>query len=217
MSIRIVLADDHAIVREGLSQALREEEDMEIVGQASDGHAAVERAKELRPDIVIMDVNMPSLNGIEATREIQRKAAAVKVIALSVNAAKTCIKEVFRAGARAYLIKNCEFEELVRAVRTVAEGKTYVSPSIGNMVVEDFVRLEEETEPTAFCLPTPREREVLQLLAEGDTIKRLALRLHVSHKTVEAHRLRIMSKLKVDTVAQLTKYAIQEGLTSAEA
>ncbi len=214
MSIRIVLADDHAIVREGLSQALREEEDMEIVGQASDGHVAVERAKELRPDIVIMDVNMPSLNGIAATREIQRQAPGVKVIALSVNAAKPCIKEVFRAGARAYLIKNCEFDELLRAVRTVAEGKTYVSPSISNMVVEDFVRVEE-TEPTAFCLLTPREREVLQLLAEGETIKRIALRLHVSHKTVEAHRLRIMNKLKVDTVAQLTKYAIQEGLTSA--
>ncbi len=216
MSIRIVLADDHAILRDGLSQAFQQEEGMEVVGQASDGHSAVERAKELKPDIVVMDINMPNLNGIEATREIQREAPGVKVIALSVHSAKPCVKEIYRAGASAYLVKNCGFDELARAVRTVAAGKTYVSPSISDVVVGDFMRADEKTTATAFSLLTAREREIVQLLAEGRTIKRIALQLHISPKTVEAHRLRIMNKLRIETVAQLTKYAIQEGLTSAE-
>jgi DNA-binding NarL/FixJ family response regulator len=216
MSIRIVLADDHAILRDGLSQAFQQEEGMEIVGQASDGHSAVERARELKPDIVVMDINMPNLNGIEATREIRREAPGVRVIALSMHSAKPCVKEIYRAGASAYLVKNCGFDELARAVRTVAAGKTYVSPSISDVVVGDFMRAEEKTASTAFSLLTAREREIVQLLAEGRTIKQIALQLRISPKTVEAHRLRIMNKLQIDTVAQLTKYAIQEGLTSAE-
>jgi DNA-binding NarL/FixJ family response regulator len=216
MGIRIMLADDHTILRDGLCQAFQEEQNMEIVGQVGDGRAAVEKARELRPDIVVMDINMPYLNGIEATREIRREAPGVRVIALSMHAEKPCIKEIFRAGASAYLHKNCAFEELAHAVRTVAEGKTYVSPSISHIVVEELGRAADETEPTAFSLLTPREREILQLLAEGGTVKQIAQRLHVSHKTVEAHRLRIMNKLNVETVAQLTKYAIQEGLTTAE-
>ncbi len=216
MSIRIVLADDHAILRDGLSQAFQQEEGMEVVGQAGDGHAAVERARELKPDVVVMDINMPNLNGIEATRAIQREAPGVKVIALSVHSAKPCVKEIYRAGASAYLVKNCGFDELARAVRTVAAGRTYVSPSISDVVVGDFMRAEEKAAPTAFSLLTAREREIVQRLAEGGTIKQIAAQLHISPKTVEAHRLRIMNKLQIDTVAQLTKYAIQEGLTSAE-
>ncbi len=216
MGIRIVLADDHTILRDGLSQAFQEEKDMEIIGQVGDGRAAVEKARELRPNVVVMDINMPNLNGIEATRAIQREAPGVRVIALSMHAAKPCIKEIFRAGASGYVHKNCGFDELAHAVRTVAEGKTYVSPSISNIVVEELGRTEEKDEATAFSLLTPREREILQLLAEGGTVKHIAQRLHVSHKTVEAHRLRILNKLNVDTVAQLTKYAIQEGLTSPE-
>lgn len=216
MSIRIVLADDHAILRDGLRQAFEQEQDMQIVGEAGDGRTAVDKAKQLRPDIVIMDVNMPDLNGIEATREIQRHAPGVRVIALSMHSAKPCVKEIFRAGASGYVHKNCGFDELARAVHAVAEGKTYVSPSISNIVVEELGRAQEKDESTAFSLLTPREREVLQLLAEGGTVKQIAQRLHVSRKTVEAHRLRIMNKLNVDTVAQLTKYAIQEGLTTSE-
>lgn len=216
MGIRILLADDHTILRDSLSQAFQEEQGMEIVGQAGDGRAAVEKAKTLRPDIVVMDINMPNLNGIEATREIRQQAPEVRVIVLSMHSARPCIKEIFRAGASAYLHKNCGFDELARAVRAVAEGRTYVSPSISQIVVDEFGRTEDETEATVFSLLTPREREILQLLAEGGTVKQIAQRLHVSHKTVEAHRLRIMNKLNVDTVAQLTKYAIQEGLTTAE-
>jgi DNA-binding NarL/FixJ family response regulator len=216
MSIRIVLADDHAIVRHGLSRAIQQEDDMEVVGQTSNGHSTVEMARELLPDIVVMDISMPDLNGIEATREIEREAPGVKVIALSMHSAKRYVTEMFRAGAAGYLLKDCDFDELARAIRIVADGKTYVSPSISNVVVEDLVHTEEKTEPTAFSLLTQREREVLQLLAEGRTTKQIALRLHISPKTVEAHRLRVMNKLEIDNVAQLTKYAIQEGLTSAE-
>jgi len=216
VSIRIALADDHAILRDALSQAFQQEDDMEVVGQAGDGHATVAMATELLPDIVVMDINMPLLNGIEATREIRREAPSVRVIVLSMHSAKPCVREVFRAGAFAYLLKNCGFDELAQAVRIVAAGKTYVSPSISNVVGEEFAHTEGKIEPTAFSLLTSREREILQLLAEGGAVKQVALRLHISPKTVEAHRLRIMNKLQIETMAQLTKYAIQEGLTSVE-
>ena len=147
MNIRILLADDHAIVRHGLSRAIQQEDDMEVVGQASDGHSTVDLARELQPDIVVMDISMPDLNGIEATREIQREAPGVKVIALSMHSAKRYVTEMFRAGASGYLLKDCDFDELARAMRTVADGKTYVSPSISNVVVEDLVHTEEKIEP----------------------------------------------------------------------
>jgi len=189
---------------------------MEVIGQAEDGHTTVELARELTPDVVVMDISMPDLNGIEATREIRREAPDVKVVALSMHSAKRYVTEMFKAGAVGYLLKDCDFDELARAIRTVAEGKTYVSPSISNVVVEDLVHGEEKLDATAFSVLTQREREVLQLLAEGKTTKQIALRLHISPKTVEAHRLRVMNKLDIDNVALLTKYAIQEGLTSPE-
>ena len=216
MRIRVVLADDHAIVRDGLGRAIQQENDMEVVGQAEDGHATVDLARELAPDVIVMDISMPDLNGIEATREIRRETPDVKVIALSMHSAKRYVTEMFKAGAAGYLLKDCDFDELARAIRTVAEGKTYVSPSISNVVVEDMVHGDEQIGSNAFSILTQREREVLQLLAEGKTTKQIALRLHISPKTVEAHRLRVMNKLNIDNVAQLTKYAIQEGLTSAE-
>jgi two-component system response regulator NreC len=216
MSIRIVLADDHAIVRHGVGQGLGQEAGLEIVGEAGDGRSTVEMAKALRPDVVVMDISMPDLNGIEATREIHRDAPGVKVVALSMHSAKHYVTEMFRAGASGYLLKDCDFAEVAQAIRTVAEGETYVSPSISNFIVNDLMHPEQGNPASAFSLLTQREREVLQLLAEGKTTKQIALRLHISPKTVEAHRLRVMNKLQIDNVAQLTKYAIQEGLTSAE-
>ena len=204
------------MVRHGLGQALQQEKDMEIVGQTSDGRSTVEMARELLPDVVVMDISMPDLNGIEATREIQREAPGVRVVALSMHSAKRYVTEMFRAGASGYLLKDCDFAELAQAIRAVADGRTYVSPSISNTVVNDLVHTEEQAETTAFSLLTQREREVLQLLAEGKTTKQIALSLHISPKTVEAHRLRVMNKLQIDNIALLTKYAIQEGLTSAE-
>lgn len=216
MSIRIVLADDHAVVRHGLGQALQQEEGFEIVGQVSDGRSTIDMVRELLPNIVVMDITMPGLNGIEATREIHKETPAVKVVALSMHTTLRYISEMFRAGASGYLLKGCDFAELVRAIRTVVDGKTYISPSISTVFVTDLLHTENSDKSTAFSFLTQREREVLQLLSEGETTKQIGLRLHISPKTVEAHRLRLMNKLEIDNVAQLTKYAIREGLTSED-
>ena len=214
MSIRIILADDHEILRHGLSRSFQQTEDIEVIGQAKNGHSAVKLAKELSPTVVVMDIGMPDLNGVEATRQIAKESPRVKVIGLSMHSSNKYVREMFKAGASGYLLKDCPFEELTKAIRTVAEGKAYVSPSIGDTVIKNYVgELEEDT---AFSVLSQREREVLQLLAEGKTTKQVAGQLHISPKTVEAHRLRIMNKLNIDNIAQLTKYAIQEGLTQPE-
>lgn len=215
MSIRIILADDHEILRHGLSKSFEQESDIKVIGQASDGHSAVDLVRELLPDAVIMDIGMPDLNGVEATRKITKSYPQVKVIGLSMHSSDKYVREMFKAGASGYLLKNCPFEELAEAVRTVAGGKTYVSPAIGDMIVKEYAS-KPDKEKSVFSVLSQREREVLQLLAEGKTTKQIAKRLHISPKTVEAHRLRIMERLDIDNVAQLTKYAIQEGLTEAE-
>jgi DNA-binding NarL/FixJ family response regulator len=214
MSIRIILADDHEILRHGLSRSFQQNEDIEVIGQAKDGHSTVELVRELSPNIVVMDIGMPDLNGVEATRQIVKESPRVKVIGLSMHSSNKYVREMFKAGASGYLLKDCPFEELVEAIKTVAGGNAYVSPSIGDTVIKDFIyKWDEES---AFSILSQREREVLQLLAEGKTTKQIAGHLHISPKTVEAHRLRIMNKLNIDNIAQLTKYAIQEGLTQPE-
>jgi two-component system, NarL family, response regulator NreC len=217
MSIRIILADDHAVLRHGLSKSFQNEKDMEIVAQAKDGRTTVELVRELSPDIVIMDIGMPDLNGIEATRKITKDFPQTKVIALSMHSSKSFIMEMFKAGASGYLLKDCEFDELVNAIKTVIDNKTYISPSISNVVVESsLLNSSKKKDGSAFSVLSQREREVLQLMAEGKTTKQVAKRLHISPKTVEGHRMRIMDKLKIDSIAMLTKYAVQEGLTSLE-
>jgi DNA-binding NarL/FixJ family response regulator len=216
MATRIILADDHAILRQGLSKSFQNEKDMEVIAQARDGHSTVELVRELSPDVVIMDIGMPDLNGIEATRQITKDFPRTKVIGLSMHSSKNFIIEMFKAGASGYLLKDCEFDELLTAVRTVIANKTYISPSISDVVVENYMRNLPQKDESAFSILTKREREVLQLLAEGKTTKQIAKRLHISAKTVEIHRLNVMNKLKIDSIAQLTKYAIQEGLTQPE-
>jgi DNA-binding NarL/FixJ family response regulator len=216
MSIRVLIADDHAILRHGLSQALQSESDIEVVGEVGEGHKAVELVRELAPDVVLMDISMPDLNGIEATGVIQRESPRTRVIALSMHSAKRYVKEMFRAGAVGYLLKECEFDELANAIRVVAQGQTYITPHVTGALLESCIEDEGQPDQGAFSILTQREREVLQLIAEGNSTKQIARRLHISPKTVEAHRLRVMSKLNIDNVAQLTKYAIQEGLTSAQ-
>jgi DNA-binding NarL/FixJ family response regulator len=216
MAIKILLADDHAIVRDGLRRSLQQEEDMEVIGQAKDGLSTIQLARELSPDIVLMDISMPDINGMDTCREITRDFPNIKVIGLSMHSAKRFVSEMFKAGACGYLPKNCEYDELANAIRSVMAGKTYLSPAITDVVVDNFVRVSAEENNSVFFTLTKRERQVLQLMAEGKTTKQIGQSLHISPKTVEAHRLRVMEKLNINNVAQLTKYAIQEGLTSAE-
>ena len=216
MSIRLIVADDHVILRQGLSKSLQMEKDMELIAQANNGRTAAQLAQELSPDVIIMDIGMPDLNGIEATRQIVKNSPKVKVIALSMHSAKQFVVEMFKAGASGYLLKDCEFDELVNAIRTVASGKNYISPSISGILVETCVTDNGKNKESAFSTLTKREREVLQLITEGKTTKQTAKHLHISPKTVEVHRLNIMNKLNIDNIAQLTKYAIQEGLTLPE-
>ncbi|MEA2709338.1 MAG: hypothetical protein QOF78_1939 [Phycisphaerales bacterium] len=220
MVTKILLADDHQIVREGLKSLLNSHEDMEVVGEARDGRSAVQMAKELGPDVVIMDVGMPHLNGIEATRQIMSREPDAKVVALSMHSDRRFMGEMLKAGAKGYLLKDGAFEELATAIRSVIANKVYLSPRIANVVVDDYVRRppgQQNGETSAFARLTPREREVLQLMAEGRATKEIAMDLKVSIKTVETHRRQIMEKLSIHSVAELTKYAIREGLTSLDA
>ncbi|GBE34547.1 oxygen regulatory protein NreC [bacterium BMS3Bbin06] len=210
----MVLVDDHAIFREGLRCLIEKQPDIEVVGEAADGRKAIHVAKELRPDLVIMDVKMPVMNGIEATRQIVDKFSGVKVLALSMYSDTRFVLEMLRAGASGYLLKDSTFEELNRAIRTVVSNKIYLSPGIACIVVETLLSQQSSSDSLVFSLLTDREREVLQLLSEGNSTKQIALHLYVSVKTVESHRKNIMNKLDIHTVAELTKYAIREGLTS---
>ena len=216
MSIRILLSDDHKIVRQGLRGLLEKQEDVEVVGEAEDGRTTLKLVEQVAPDIVIMDVSMPDLNGIEATRQIAAKHPSVKVIGLSMYADRRFIKGMLNAGASGYLQKDCAFEELVKAVRAAVANQTYLSPAIADIVVREYLSRSEKTDSTAFSMLTSREREVLQLLAEGRSTSEIARRLSVSVKTVETHRQRIMTKLNIHSLAELIKYAIREGLTSLD-
>ena len=216
MSIRVLLGDDHRIVREGLRILLEKEPDIEVIGEAEDGHSTVELARKLKPQIVVMDITMPDLNGIEATYEITKEIPGVKVLALSMHVDKRFVEKMLKAGATGYLPKDCAYEELVRAVHTVASNETYLSPTIADMVRRDYLRQGPKADTSVFSVLTLREREVLQFMAEGKTTKAIASHLEVSVKTIETHRQHVMQKLNLHSLAELTKYAIREGLTSLE-
>jgi DNA-binding NarL/FixJ family response regulator len=215
MNVRILLVDDHDIVRAGLRSILQNERNVEVVGEAPDGRTALQLVAELTPAIVLMDISMPDMNGLDATRQIVAQKGGVKVIALSMHSDRQFVVEILKAGASGYLMKNSVAPELPAAIRAVASGKIYLSPSVTDIVVEDFVR---NRTPAGSALESlsPREREVLQLLAEGKTSKEIAAALHVSQKTAESHRAQLMERLNIHTVAELTKYAIRQGLTSLE-
>jgi DNA-binding NarL/FixJ family response regulator len=216
MPTRILVADDHAIIRQGLCSLLEKQPDIEVVGEVGDGRKALESVQELNPDIVIMDISMPNLNGIDATRKIVERWQGIKVVALSIHSSRRFVTEMLKAGASGYILKECLFDELVKAMQTVLKGGIYLSPRITGVVVDDYVkRLSQEYQPEAPEL-TERQREVLQLLTEGKSTKQIALQLHVSAKTIESNRRNIMDKLEIHSVAELTKYAIREGLTTLE-
>jgi DNA-binding NarL/FixJ family response regulator len=215
MSTRILLADDHKIIRDGL-RALLEKSGFEVVAEADNGRLAVKLASECNPSLVIMDMSMPELNGIEATRQIRENHPQIRVIALSMHSDKRFLSQVFRAGAMGYLLKDCAFDEVAQAVNSVMRGESYLSPKLTNVVIDNFVRPSSLSLPAVSTSLTPREREIVQLLAEGGATKEIAAQLHVSIKTIETHRAQIMHKLGIRSIAQLTKFAIREGLTSLD-
>jgi two-component system response regulator NreC len=214
--VKILIVDDHAMVRQGLRSLIEGCADMEVIGEAQDGREAVRLACELSPDMVIMDVTMPELNGVEATRQIVQQNPAVKVIVLSMHPDKHVVREALKAGARGYVLKSYLFDELRRALEVAAADGHYLSPRITDVIIEDYVRDSAAHTASSLHDLTSTEREILQLLAEGQAIKQIARRLHVSPKTVDARRRAIMNKLGVSSAADLVKCAIREGLTSLD-
>jgi DNA-binding NarL/FixJ family response regulator len=214
MIARILIVDDHKIVLDGLRSLLEKNAAVKVVGQASDGLSAVRLAADLAPDLVIMDISLPGLNGIDAARRILEANPRVKVIALSMHKDGRYVAEALKGGAMGYLLKESAFDELAAAIRAVMEGQCYLSASITDLVIKDYIRHLEESGSGIFTVLTARERQVLQSLSEGLSTKGIAARLGVSVKTVETYRAQIMEKLDIHSVAELTKYAIREGLTS---
>jgi len=216
MKTKILLADDHKIIREGLRALLDKEPDMEVVGEAQDGLTTVKLARKLLPNIIIMDIGMPDMNGIDATRQIISETQGIKVIALSMHSDRRFVLQMLKAGASGYLLKDSAFEELASAIKTVIAGQPYLSPKITDVVIKEYIFSLPKNEDTVFTKLTVREREVLQLIAEGKATRQIAMHLNVSVKTIETHRQQVMEKLGIRSIAELTKYAIREGLTSLE-
>lgn len=216
MKLRLLLVDDHKLFRDGLRSMIEPQRGMEIVGEARDGQSAVALAHELKPDVVLMDVSMPELNGIEATRKIIADQPAAKIIMLSMHSDRRYVIEALRSGARGYLLKDSAFDEVVAAIRECASGKVYLSPQIADVVINDYISLAKSADASAYAVLSAREREVLQMFAEGKTTKEIAAQLQVSAKTIESHRKQVMDKLNLHSIAELTKYAIREGLTELD-
>ncbi|HEV8539084.1 MAG TPA: response regulator transcription factor [Bacteroidota bacterium] len=216
LTTRILLADDHQIVREGLRALLERRKDLEVIGETADGIETVKFAKEYAPEIVVMDVTMPHLNGIEATRQITNEVEGVRIVALSMYFDRHFVAKMLRAGARGYLRKDCASEELILAIDVVTKDKFYISPHLGIDSSKEVLTDSEIPNFIAHSLLTPKEREVLQLVAEGHATKEIAYRLGVSTKTIEHHRQHVMDKLDIHTIAELTRFAIREGLTSTD-
>lgn len=216
MGLRILVIEDHGITRQGLCFLLDKESDIEVVGQAEDGREGLELVRKLEPDIVITDISMPNLNGVDATRQIVHEFNNIKVIALSMHASRPFVANMLKAGASAYLLKECLFDELIEAIQAVAAGGTYLSAKVAGMVVSDYVnRLTGVVESPLESLTT-REREVLQMIGEGKNTKEIARILHVSTKAIEANRRKIMEKLDAHSIAELVKIAIAGGLICIE-
>lgn len=216
MSISVIIVDDHKIIRDGLKTLLSKEIDIDVVGEAENGREAIKITLEKRPEIVIMDIGMPVMNGIEATRQIIKDLPETKVIALSMHYDKQYVKGMLSSGAKGYLLKDCAGEELSEAIRTVSKNNTYISQDITNTVIEGYSELQEASKSRVKAELTNREKEILQLLTEGDSTKQIAIELYISVKTVEAHRANIMGKLNIHNLPELTKYAIRHGFTSVD-
>jgi len=214
MSIKVLLAEDHHIMRQGLRSLLEQHSKISIVGEAKDGRETIQLAQKLEPDVIVMDISMPNLNGMEATYQILEDLPEVKIIGLSVHSDEQFISGMFRAGACGYLLKDCVIDELVSAIDTVVRNQIYISPSISKQVIKDYRHYLDKDQSSVFNLLSQREREVLQLIAEGKSTKEIADKLYVSEKTIATHRQNIMNKLDIYSIPELVKYAIKEGLIS---
>ncbi len=211
--ISVLICDDHTILREGIRLLLNTQPDIEVVGEASDGRQAVEMAAEFRPDVILMDIAMPSLNGLEATKQIRRDRPAARVLVLTMYESDEYVSQMLEAGAAGYVLKKVAGSELVYAIRAVSQGEAFLYPSITKRLVEDYLRrVESGQERDSFDGLTDREREVLQLVAEGHTNKEMATLLNLSVRTVQNHRAHIMEKLGMHDRGELIKYAIQKGI-----
>jgi DNA-binding NarL/FixJ family response regulator len=210
--IRVLIVDDHKIMCEGLASLLGQQPDLEVVGFVHDGAEAVKKCNELEPDTVIMDISMPNLNGIEATRRIIRDHKKTKIIALSIHSDKQFVVQFLNAGGKGYIVKSCAFEDITRAIYTVYNGEIFLSPPVAGPIVDDYLKLSSYGESSTFSPLTPREREILQLTVEGCHNSTIATKLCITQKTVESHRHNIMKKLGAKSVIDLTKYAIKHGL-----
>jgi len=211
--IRIILADDHAVMRRGLRLVLEQQKDFQVVGEASDGREAVNLVESLKPDVAVLDITMPNLNGIEAARQISAKQLRVAVVILSMHADEGYVLRALKAGARGYLLKESPEADFINAVRMVNEGKAFFSPAVSRLLVEDYVRqLQDKDIEDSYELLTSREREILQLIAEGKSNKDIANMLNLSLYTVETHRSNILEKLSLHSVAELILYAVRKGV-----
>lgn len=212
--MKIIIADDHKIVREGLKTLLEKQSGMKVVAETKDGLEAVRLVQEHLPDLIIMDITMPGLNGIGAARRVKEICPAAKIIILSMHADRRYVIEALKAGAMGYLLKDSAFDELIQAIKFVFKDKIYLSPDITDILVREYLITESDRVPNIYSLLSVREREVLQLLAEGKSTKQIADHLSLSVKTVETHRQQLMQKLNLHSIAELTKYAVREGLTT---
>jgi len=211
--IRIVLADDHAVMRRGLRLVLEQQEDFEVIGEAGDGREAVRLADTLKPDVAVLDITMPNLNGIEAACQITAKHSGVAIVILSMHADESYVLRALKAGARGYLLKESPESDFLRAIRSVTEGKAFFSPIVSRLLVEDYVRqMQAKDIEDSYDLLSPREREILQLVAEGKTNKEIAGMLNLSLYTVETHRSNILEKLNLHNVPELILYAVRKGV-----
>ncbi len=215
MNYRIIIADDHQMFREGLVAMLETQGEFNVIGQAENGREIITLANETNPDVVIMDISMPELNGIEATKQIHKEMPEIKVIALSMHNDKRFITRALGAGAQGYILKECAFDELSDAIHTIMSNQIYLSKTITSIVIKDYLeKIDVASNVKTVGVLSARENEVLQLIAEGKSSKEIASDMYLSIKTIETYRKHIMDKLEIHTVAELTKYAISEGLTS---
>jgi len=213
---KILLVDDHEILREGLRTLIETKTDMEVIAEADNGRTAIQLARKLKPDLIIMDIIMPDMNGMDASREIIAELPDVKIIALSMHSDRRFVLGMLKAGVSGFLLKECAFKELTSAINAAVANQTYLSPKIANTVIKDYMQHVSDKDISPSQALTGREREVLQLIAEGHSTRQIANDLNISVKTVEARRRQIMEKLDLNNIADLIKFALREGLTSLD-